>query len=292
MHEIGSCTERFKLNVIGMIRNVDLCHLPNLLNSSHYMSIHFKSLARLPTLQTLGARAVKMSTTAHIYGSSLPPQPPATTPSDPNFDAAQPTSSAPSVKMTSHNQYHSPRLLPSHLNPNPLLQFQEWFQSALSPPTSSSSSTGEIIPPVREPEAMSLSTVSPSGIPSSRMVLLKTVDATGFLFYTNYTSRKSSELSNTGYASLVFYWKEVSRQVRVIGRVEKVDRQESEGYFKGRPRGSQLGAWASRQSTVVGEGDLEGRLKSLEERFKGDGGEIAGEVPCPEFWGGWRVVPL
>lgn len=112
------------------------------------------------------------------------------------------------------------------------------------------------------------------------------VDSTGFVFFTNYTSRKSQELLENPFASLTFYWHETSRQVRVSGRVEKVSRQESEAYFQSRPRGSRMGAWASKQSSVIGETDLEKRVKDVGKKF----GE-EGEVECPEFWGGWRVVP-
>jgi pyridoxamine-phosphate oxidase len=133
---------------------------------------------------------------------------------------------------------------------------------------------------------MAITSVSPTGIPSTRFVLLKTVDDTGFVFFTNYESRKSKELESGGYASLAIYWKEVSRQIRVVGRVEKIQREESEEYFNTRPRGSQLGAWASPQSQNVEEGELEQRVKDVEKRFEG------GDVKCPEHWGGWRIVPL
>lgn len=112
------------------------------------------------------------------------------------------------------------------------------------------------------------------------------VDSTGFVFFTNYTSRKSQELLENPFASLTFYWHETSRQVRVSGRVEKVSRQESEAYFQSRPRGSRMGAWASKQSSVIGETDLEERVEDVGQKF----GE-EGEVECPKFWGGWRVVP-
>lgn len=215
--------------------------------------------------------------TSHIYSSTTAPQPPSAAQPDP----AGHSSSAPDskVSITSHNQYHSPRLLRSDLDPDPLQQFKGWFKDALSPPADSG------IPPVREPEAMAISSVSADGVPSTRMVLLKTVDDRGFLFFTNYESRKSRELAG-GYASLAMYWKEVSRQVRVVGRVEKVDRSESEDYFNTRPRGSQLGAWASPQSRAVRDGELEERVKDVEKRFEG------GQVECPEHWGGWRIVPL
>lgn len=213
---------------------------------------------------------------SHIYSSTTAPQPSSTSPPDPSASTSNPDSK---VSITSHNQYHSPRLLRDDLNPDPLQQFKKWFQDALSPGADSG------IPAVREPEAMAISSVSSEGIPSTRFVLLKTVDERGFLFYTNYDSRKSAELAS-GYASLAIYWKEVSRQVRVVGRVEKVDRKESEEYFNTRPRGSQVGAWASPQSKVVQDGELEKRVEDVEKKF----GE--GKVECPEHWGGWRIVPL
>lgn len=209
--------------------------------------------------------------TSHIYANTARPQP------DPEETTDPSTQPAPSkVQLTSHNQYKTPRLLPSHLDPNPLIRFNKWFQSALepTPPT----------PAVREPEAMAISSVSAEGIPSTRFVLLKTVDETGFLFFTNYDSRKSQELAN-GYASLAFYWKEVSRQVRAVGRVEKVSKEESEEYFNSRPLGSRIGAWASAQSSVVGEDELVQKVEEMKEKF----GE---NVPCPPHWGGWRIVPL
>ncbi|WVQ83474.1 pyridoxamine 5'-phosphate oxidase [Cryptococcus sp. DSM 104549] len=207
--------------------------------------------------------------TQHLYGT-------------PSSDSV-PTASAPeTVRLTTHNQYTTPRLLPGDLSPNPLLQFNAWLASALNP----SEQDVEAGRKVREPEAMALSTSTPQGIPSSRIVLLKTVDTTGFVFFTNYTSRKSQELLANPYAALAFYWKEVSRQVRVVGRVEKVSREESEEYFATRPRGSRVGAYASAQSQVVQEGELEKRVEEEEKKWEGK------EVDCPEFWGGWRIVPF
>lgn len=121
-------------------------------------------------------------------------------------------------------------------------------------------------------------------MPSARIVLLKQVDNRGFVFFTNYTSRKSQELDGNPRAALVFYWRELSRSVRVIGGVEKLTKQENEEYFHSRPVGSQLGAWASKQSSVIGEGELDVRLNKAQEKF----GE---SVPAPDFWGGWRVIP-
>jgi len=142
--------------------------------------------------------------------------------------------------------------------------------------------------PVHEPEAMALSTCSTNGIPSTRIVLLKQADLRGFVFYTNYNSRKSKELHANPFASIAFYWREVHRQVRVVGRVEQVDPQESDEYFASRPIGSRMGAWASPQSTAVQEGEVAERLAVAEKKFDVSNGA---EVPRPEFWGGWRVVP-
>lgn len=214
---------------------------------------------------------IRTMSTQHVFG----------TPST-SSDPALPSSAPETVKLTTHNQYLTPRLLASDLSPNPLLQFNSWFASTLQP------SQGEVAAgrKVNEPEAMTLSTATAQGIPSSRVVLLKTVDKTGFVFFTNYTSRKSEELLANPYAALTFYWREVSKQVRVVGKVEKVSREESVEYFNTRPRGSRIGAWASKQSQPVEEGQLEERVKNEEKHWEGK------EVECPEFWGGWRVVPL
>ena len=179
------------------------------------------------------------------------------------------------LKVTSHNQYNPPEhISPTTVNPSPLDQFRSWFT--------------EVQGHVKEPEAMCVSTVTASGIPSSRFVLFKELDNKGFIFYTNYTSRKSQELLENPRAALAFYWREVSRQIRVVGRVEKIDSKQSEEYFKSRPVGSRLGAWASPQSSVVGESELHDRLEQVKSQF-GDGQNA--DIPLPEFWGGWRVVP-
>lgn len=207
--------------------------------------------------------------------------------------AQAPAAPAPPTKkkleVTSHNQYDTPRLLRDSIHPDPLEQFNVWLSSALNP-----RDDGQ--PAVHEPEAMTVSTCvmrrvpehdgHPIAIPSSRVVLLKQVDDRGFIFYTNYNSRKSRELLENPYASCAFYWRETSRSVRVSGRVEKVSRQESEAYFASRPRGSQVGAWASAQSDEVGEDELEDKVREVEKRFEGK------DVPCPPHWGGWRIVPL
>lgn len=184
------------------------------------------------------------------------------------------------VTVTTHKQYHSADMLsPATVAPSPLDQFRNWFEEV---------SQNDI---VKEPEAMTLSTSTPSGVPSARVVLFKQLDSRGFIFFTNYTSRKSQELLSNPRAALVFYWREVSRSVRVLGRVEKVSKEESEEYYHSRPVGSQLGAWASKQSTVVGEGEVHERLEKIQQRFNATDGSKDAVIPLPDFWGGWRVVP-
>lgn len=137
-----------------------------------------------------------------------------------------------------------------------------------------------------EPEAMALATADAEGNPSVRMVLLKHVDARGFVFYTNLESRKARELMARPRASLCFHWGRLEQQVRVEGRVEPVSEEEADAYFATRPRGSQIGAWASRQSdTLPARDELLTRLREFEERFAGK------PVPRPPHWSGFRVVP-
>lgn len=161
----------------------------------------------------------------------------------------------------------------SHVTANPLEQFQHWFEEALKADQ----------PDV---EAMTLSTSTSDGRISGRIVLLKGFDARGFIFFTNYESRKSRELETNSQAALTFYWHTLNRQIRIEGSVEKVSRPESEEYFRSRPRGSQIGAWASPQSDeIINRDILAERVAEVEARF----GE--GEIPCPPFWGGWRLQP-
>lgn len=137
-----------------------------------------------------------------------------------------------------------------------------------------------------EPNAMVLSTAGAGGRPTSRLVLLKGADARGFVFYTNYGSRKARDLAENPWASLLFPWHELERQVIVGGPVERVERAEAEAYFRSRPLGSQIGAWASAQSTVLRDrAELEARVEEAMRRFQGKA------VPLPEFWGGFRVRP-
>lgn len=184
------------------------------------------------------------------------------------------------IKVLDHPQYGSKdSLSPSTVSPSPLDQFQIWFTEAVANKA------------VSEPEVVSLSTATRTGIPSARMVLFKQLDTNGFIFYTNYSSRKSQELMENPHAALVFYWGEIHRSVRVLGRVEKVSQADSDEYFKSRPLGSRLGAWASKQSTVVGEDEVLSRLASVQKKFGIQEGDKEGNVPLPDFWGGWRVIP-
>lgn len=200
-------------------------------------------------------------------------------PNPPVMDQMEVAETTDTLHVRSHVQYNAPdHITPTNIHRSPLEQFHIWFNDAR-------------IAGVREPDAMSLSTATASGIPSSRMVLFKQLDKRGFVFYTNYTSRKSKELEENPNAALLFFWREMSRQVRIVGRVEKVSKEETEAYFKSRPVGSQLGAWASKQSSIIGENDLAARLKKFHDRFGVTEDAHERDVPAPEFWGGWRVIP-
>ena len=158
-----------------------------------------------------------------------------------------------------------------------IAQFRRWFDEAVAAR-------------VVEPNAMTLATAGADGAPDARMVLLKGADARGFSFYTDYRSAKARELDANPRAALVFWWAELERQVRVVGDVARVSREEAAAYFASRPRGSRLGAWTSHQSSVLPDrAALERMLVEVEARFGADG--AAGEVPLPEHWGGYRVVP-
>ena len=160
------------------------------------------------------------------------------------------------------------------LRDSPLAQFGAWFEDAVA--------VG-----LPEPNAMIVATAGTSGQPSARTVLLKDADARGFVFYTNLGSRKSEELSANPRASCVFPWFAMHRQVVVVGRVEEIDRVEALAYFASRPHGSRLGAWASRQSTVIdGRAEVEQRYADLQEQYP-----EGADVPLPDFWGGWLVRP-
>ncbi len=158
-------------------------------------------------------------------------------------------------------------------DPNPFLQFKKWFDQALAAQ-------------LPEPNAMTLATATSDGKPSARIVLLKNFDERGFVFYTNYTSHKGQELADNPQASLVFWWAELERQVRIPGRVEKVSEEESDAYFHARPFNSRLGAWASNQSQVIESREaLEQHFQELKTKYENE------EVPRPPHWGGFRVTP-
>ncbi len=167
-----------------------------------------------------------------------------------------------------------PGLTEAMIAADPLEQFDRWMADVLAVP-------------LAEPTAMVLATVSGDGRPRARTVLLKSHDASGFTFYTNRTSRKGSDLAEVPRACLLFPWHPIRRQVIIEGPVTALSAAESEPYFHSRPRGSQLGAWTSRQSSVIGSrAELDGRYAELERRWP-DGTD----VPMPEFWGGYRVLP-
>jgi pyridoxamine 5'-phosphate oxidase len=158
------------------------------------------------------------------------------------------------------------------LHPDPIQQFKNWFQAAIS--------AGVV-----EPNAMTLSTVDREGQPSSRIVLLKDIDERGFTFYTNYESRKGREISQNPRVALTIFWPGLERQICARGQCEKVGREESEAYFKSRPIGSRLGAWVSSQSTPIPNRDfLELKLKEITESY-GD------NPPTPPYWGGFVLRP-
>lgn len=169
--------------------------------------------------------------------------------------------------------YSQNELLEENVLETPFKQFGKWFEEALNAQ-------------VLEPNAMHLSTIS-AGKPHGRIVLLKGFDEQGFSFYTNYLSNKGHDMAEIPFASLTFFWGDLERQIRIEGSIEQVSGEESDEYFHSRPRGSQIGAWVSNQSTVIdGRKVLEKRLEELEKEFEGS--EI---IPRPAHWGGYRVVP-
>ena len=170
-------------------------------------------------------------------------------------------------------EYRYEELVEKNVPSNPIPMFKRWFQEALK---------AEVL----DVNALALASISASGKPSNRIVLLKGLDSRGFTFFTNYESRKGKELRQKPVASLLFFWPQLSRQIRIDGKVSKVSTHESDVYFKTRPRGSQLGAWASNQSqTVPNREYLEARMRALEEQFAGK------TIPRPPYWGGFRLVP-
>ncbi|HBA82458.1 MAG TPA: pyridoxamine 5'-phosphate oxidase [Verrucomicrobia bacterium] len=159
------------------------------------------------------------------------------------------------------------------IDPDPIVQFKKWYRFAQRAGC-------------YWPNSMAVATVTPEGRPAVRLMLLKTVDARGFVFYTHYNGRKGLELEKTPYAALSFHWNELIRQVRVEGRVEKVSWEESNAYFQSRLRGSRIGAWASKQSKVLSSRqEFEQALRDYEQKFQGQ------EAPLPPHWGGYLVIP-
>ena len=165
-------------------------------------------------------------------------------------------------------------LTKASVDPNPIRQFEKWFQEL---PAAGVSEQDAI--------SMTLATATKDGLPGARIVLMKSYDDRGFVFYTNYNSRKGNELADNARACLLFYWSALWRQVRIEGAVEKVSEEESEQYFHSRPLGSKTGAWASNQSQPI-----ENRA-ALENRFQEFDLKFADNVPRPPHWGGYRVVP-
>lgn len=169
--------------------------------------------------------------------------------------------------------YRAEKLSETDVKSNPIEQFDHWFDEALK--------SG-----IYEPNAMTLATASTDGKPAARIVLLKGFNQDGFVFYTNYLSRKGKELAKNPVVALVFFWPELERQVRIEGTIEKVSKETSEKYFQSRPKESQIGALASPQSQVIEDRSLlEKNWKELEKKYADQ------EIPKPSFWGGYLVKP-
>jgi pyridoxamine 5'-phosphate oxidase len=156
---------------------------------------------------------------------------------------------------------------------DPFQQFNRWFKAAVERR-------------IRLSKAMALATASVKALPAVRMVLLKAVDTRGFVFYTNFESKKGKHLAENPHGALLFYWPQMERQIRIEGSVEKLSPEESLEYFRTRPRKSQIGAWSSRQSEIIGDRKyLETQLRQFEKQFHGK------DVPLPDYWGGFRLIP-
>ncbi len=170
--------------------------------------------------------------------------------------------------------YQGEFLLETEVSPDPFAQFSAWFEAAMAAK-------------ILEPNAMTLATASPDGQPTARTVLLKAVENQGFVFFTNYASRKAQDLAANPKAALLFNWLDLHRQIRIEGLVEKIAQADSLAYFQTRPRGSQIGGWASPQSQVISDrAFLENRVAELEEKFAGDE-----TLPLPPTWGGYVLKP-
>lgn len=169
--------------------------------------------------------------------------------------------------------YRLQQLGEADIDKDPLIQFGKWWQDALNSK-------------IEELNAFTLATATTEGKPSARIVLLKGYDERGFVFFTNYTSNKGHQLAHNAEVAMVFFWKELERQVRIEGVVEKVSAEESDDYFNSRPPGSRLGAWASSQSAVIENRDiLDANVSKYEKMFEGE------PIPRPQHWGGYRIEP-
>ncbi len=170
--------------------------------------------------------------------------------------------------------YKQSFLLEEDVKANPLEQFNLWWQQVIA---------AQII----EPNAMVVSTVDATGMPHNRVVLLKDVTNTGFVFFTNYNSAKGQQIVHNPKVAVCFFWKELERQVRITGSISKISEQDSIAYFNSRPIGSQLGAWASEQSTIINSREfLDNAYANIEDKF------IGKPINKPPFWGGYNVVPI
>jgi pyridoxamine 5'-phosphate oxidase len=169
--------------------------------------------------------------------------------------------------------YIQSSLLEVDVAENPIDQFSKWWQEAISAH-------------IDEVNAMTLATASAAGVPSARIVLLKQYDENGFVFFTNYTSQKGKNIDENPFASLLFFWKELERQVRIVGSIHKLDASASDTYYHSRPDGSKIGAWVSPQSQVINNrAELESRVELFEQKFK------TTPIQRPDFWGGYIVIP-
>lgn len=182
--------------------------------------------------------------------------------------------SAKSEVAALRRDYRQGALERSDLNDDPIKQFEIWFKAA------------QDCEGIIEPNAMTLATANAEGEVSARTVLLKGFDAEGFRFFTNFESRKGRHMAENNRVALLFHWAPLERQIQILGAVEKLSREEAEEYFHSRPRGNQLGAWASRQSDVIeSRKHIEDRMAELEKLYEGK------EIPLPPYWGGYLVRP-
>ena len=176
-------------------------------------------------------------------------------------------------KLRREYSAHKGNLLEENASPDPFTQFEKWFADAIDAK-------------IDLPDAMTLATATPNGVPSARMVVLRGFDEKGFCFYTDYESQKGQEIAENPNAALVFYWRELDRQVRSTGTVEKMHTEESDAYFASRPVSSQLAVWTERQSLLIsGREHLTDGFQQAEQKYASD------DIPRPPHWGGYRLVP-